>query len=298
MTVLKDYVTDESVIKEFVKEEKMFDNILVLDEKQDSLVEKVQDTVVLLTDLKKGILGYHSRFIKACADKVSQWIVVLFNDDEVVYKHLYNALAETGARFEILVYSKENSAVYEKIKNAVSIDRKKVFIWSYYPERGKKTIAELLGKKLPEYSFDISEGGVLEDKLKNTDAGTVIIVGKNNDEFGISVPEGVQPIYIKTYADENVQLYLKKERLPLEILKLLPAHLNWTKEKATKQIFFISSLYEMWRADSVNPRLDRGFVMWDEYGLPVLLKDVEDEEIMAFLSQFNDAEKIAKKIRR
>ena len=38
--------------------------------------------------------------------------------------------------------------------------------------------------------------------------------------------------------------------------------------------------------------------MWDEYGLPVLLKDTEDEEIMAFLSQFSDAEKIAQKIRR
>lgn len=298
MTIVKDYMTNENVIKEFIKEENIFNNIIVLDEKQENLIETMDDSVVLLTDMKNGVLGYHSRFIKSCADKVSQWIVVLFNDDGVVYKHLYSALAETGVRFEILIPEKENCAVYEKIKKATRIDRKKIFVWSFYPERGKKTIAELLGRFLPaDYSFDISEGGVLAEKIKNSDAGSVIIVGKNNDEFRIPVPEGIQPIYIKTYADSNVQLYLRKDRISFEILKLLPPHLNWTKEKAAEQIFFISPIYEMWRCNSVNPRLDSGFVMWDEFGLPVLLKETKDEDIMEFLSQFNDAEKIAKKIK-
>ena len=199
-------------------------------------------------------------------------------------------------RFEIIV-GNENTAASERIKNIARINRKKVFIWSFYPERGKKTIAELLSRFLPaDYVFDIAEGGVFEEKVKISDAGTVIIVGKNTEEFVVPIPEGIQPIYIKTYADSNVQLYLTKDRTFADIRKRLPAHLNWTSEKAAEQIFFISSVYEMWRSDLVNPRFDSDFVMWDEYGLPVLLEDVTDEDIMEFLAQFNDAEKIAKKI--
>lgn len=291
MTIIKDYKTHIKNIDSF------FADFSVLDDVQETFSETVDDTVVFLTDMSAGVLGYHSRFIKNCADKVSQWIVILFNEDEVVYGHLYNALSETGARFEIIVTDSLNNDIIERLGNTSTINRKKILIWSFYPQRGKKTIAEILGKFLPsDYSFEITEGGTPEEGIANSDAANVIIVGKSNEEFRVPVPEGIQPVYIKTYADTNVQLYLKKDRLNPEIMKILPSHLNWTAEKAAEQIYFISTVYELWRCNGINPRLNNDFIMWDEFGLPILTEKLTDDEITQFLSQFNKLERIAEKI--
>lgn len=297
MTIVRDYLTDTALADKFIEEAKLSGKVWVLDDNCEELYQSTDDCVFLLTSLPSGIVGYHDRFIKKCKDKVSRWVVVLFNDNKATYNQLHMFLSSTGARFEIIVPEEEKS--YTELGNIKSVNNKKILVWSGYPSRGKRTLVNLLESMLEDsYSIEISEEADFENVIENTDASKIIIVGKYNDEFSINIPEGVQPFYVKTFPDSNVQSYLRKEKIHLDILRALPENLGWSTEQAKDHIFFISPLYETWRCTSNIPRFDENFVMWDDFGLPIMLEEVNNEEIEAFLSQFNETERLVKNIAR
>ena len=139
---------------------------------------------------------------------------------------------------------------------------------------------------MSDYIIETSDKAT-DKLLAASDATRIVIVGTTVEELTINVPENITPFYVLTMPDENVQIYLNRETLPKKLHNLLPDEWGWTSDFIASRLFYISPLYEKWRYSQTNPMFDARFIMWDEFGLPVSPNKYSQEEIISFLSQFN-----------
>ncbi len=299
MKIVRDYDTAESLASEIALKLGIEDKPLVLDSFTSPLKELEDDVIVYVTSMPAGLLKYHDDFFEYHKNKAGKWIVILVNDDKVTFNQLKIGFSSVGTSVDILLWSyvKDDKEIFNRIKSSMKINNQKVLIYSIRPCCGKKTLAQVLSSSLNEWEFQVAEENSTEDYISQTDARYIIIVGRTMEDFNVHIPEGRSPIYVFTMPDENIQAYLKKDELPQVLVKYVPEHLEWTPAQAQKYFFFISPLYELWRINNVDPTLDNNFVMWDEYGLPMMRSEYTCSNVRKFLGQFNQSELLLKTLK-
>ena len=135
------------------------------------------------------------------------------------------------------------------------------------------------------------------EAIAASDASHILIVGKTMRDLAVPVPKEVRPIYVLTMLDENIQLYLDRASLPRELCRTVVRFQPMTQTEAASRLFYVSPLYETWRNDKLDPKLDDRFIMWDEFGLPEIWDRYTIENITAFLDQFDEGKRLAQRIR-
>lgn len=292
MTFIRDCDTSEDLAAKVLSTLGFEDKPIVLDSFTSPLKEVDDDTVIFITSMPFGFLKYHSSFFDHHKTSVGRWSVILINDDKVTYNQLKIELSVVDSVVNIYVWNqiKDNRQIVDEIGSSLKINSKKVLIYSIRSCCGKRTLSKLLSQGLTDWELYVAEENHTCDYIAQTDARYIVIVGKTMEDFKVDIPEGRNPVYVLTMPDENVQAYLKKDELSQVLVNIVPEHLGWTSAQAQKYFFFISPLYELWRINGVDPVLDNNFVMWDEYGLPMLHSEYTPDNIKSFLGQFNQAE--------
>lgn len=302
--IIRDVDTSEEVVYKILERLDLTlgeEKLAVLDGSGDPFQGREADKVVFITSMNHGWLGYHQSFFRQRQRDIPLWIVLLLNDNPVVCNQAESGFKADGIRLGLFSINSEQddmSAIAKEIRRLYNVKPKKGLLYSIRPQCGKQSLQRLLEEGLPDWSFETAEESFSEDYLVTTDASQIIIVGKTIQDFSLSVPKGMQPFYVLTMPDENVQVYLRQSLLPAKILKVIPSTLRWTEDGAAKHLFYISPLYEWWRRIGTDPSLDMRFVMWDEFGLPVSRNVYIPEKIQEFLAQFNQCEALIQALAR
>lgn len=268
-------------------------SIGVLNGIDDPLEQIKTNVIVLITAMRRGWLAYHRKFFQVHKADVPIWIVLLTNTDPVIYSQAQSGFQASGVRVYLHAVDPENSCLAqlrEEVCTIARIQPHKVLLYSIRPHCGKRTLKALLSESLQDWSFETAEENLTQSPLEKSDAAHIIIVGTILKDFAVTLPRGIQPLYVLTMPDQNVQNYLHRRDLAAQLLRLVPRSWNWTEENATAHLFYISPLYEEWRRINMNPTTAAQFIMWDEFGLPVPRTAYTPERIQAFLAQFNECD--------
>lgn len=298
MIVIRDMDTSEAQSQEILNKLGMAKEAMsVLDESVDPLAEDT-DGVLLITSMPSGWLGYHQNFFEKHRRDASYWIVLLLNDDPIVIEQAKIGFNADGIRLCLkpITDNTDFGQVLSEIKSVSKVNKQKVFLYSIRPNCGKKTLTDCLQEDLEGWAFETAQEAPFTDKLAESDAAHIVIVGKTLKDFAVSVPKNMNPLYVLTMPDENVQAYLHMDELPLRLLEMIPSHLQWTEEAAASHLFYISPLYEQWRKMEIIPALDSRFIMWDNFGLPLSREAYTKENIRLFLAQFNQCDRLVKRL--
>lgn len=252
------------------------------------------DSVLMISTMRAGPLNYHQQFFEKYCKNIPLWTILILNDDPVVLRLSKAIFTPKKVRSQVIQVTQDTD--YEALTAAFlafsRINPRKALLYSIRPNCGKKTLAAYLSAKCPSWTFETAEEDLGTDKLAETDAGLIMIVGKTLTDFSVDIPGDVTPVYILTMPDENVQMYLNFSEMPNLMLDYIPAKLKWTREVAEKHLYYISPLYESWRDNHTIPAHDPRFIMWDRFGLPLLQSSNTDTAIMDFLSQFQQTDKL------
>lgn len=300
MTIVIDHDTPKLIAERILTFMDMEGEPFILDSYNDPLAHIITERILLVTSMPDGWLGYHQAFFEAHKSDTAEWIVILLNKDPVTINQARLGFTTNGIRLHLFDCDPDTTD-WEKLNEVICkltrIRRNKVLLYSLRPECGKKTLAKLLSEELPEWTFETAEEDLSRDLLSETDASQIIIVGSLMKDFCVPLPEGVQPFYVLTMPDENVQTYLKRKVLPIELLDYIPPELKWTMEAADAHFFCVSPLYETWRQNGTDPVLDARFIMWDEFGLPLPHESYTQENIRSFISQFDQCNALAQALK-
>ncbi len=295
MIIVRDSDTPAWKVRQILQETGIEGEEIVLDSSSVQPGKKLADSVLFIATMPSGWLGYHRNYFEAHKGDDIDWIVILLNSSQTTIGQAKMGFAENKLHVSLFAEEFEN-ADWEKIGKQIKAlrrkQRKKALLYSVNPDCGKKTMAALLRDYLPKWEFETAWGNKNPDILENSDASEIIIMGRSLEELAVHIPEDRQPYYVLSKMDENVQILLQQAELPGQLLKIIPAALGWTKEKARERLFCVSPLYETWKKEDSDPHLDERFVMWDEFGLPLCAREYTEEKIRAFLRGFDQCEQL------
>lgn len=300
VTIVQDRDTCGQQIPALLQELKLSQEVLELSSGNIPAEGACEDTVLLITTMPSGWLNYHQVFFDRFRHSVTQWIVLLLNENPYVRSHLETFMRVEGSRLHIFATNPENPDfphIEQQIRKFCRIRQKKVLLYSRRPNCGKETLKTLLQAYLPGWEFEITDQVPAVQAISNSNAAHVLIAGKDLKDFEVSVPSEVQPLYVLTMPDKNVQQYLDRASLPRKLCLTVSRYQSLTETQAADRLFFVSPLYELWHNEKIDPRLDERFLMWDAFGLPETRVQYTKENISAFLSQFEEGKHLAQKLR-
>ena len=302
MIVVRDVDTNETTAREILGKIGFADSdIFLLDNGKENFapINDSINSILWITSMPTGWLKYHQQFFFKYNKKIPLWIILLINGDSIVYNQLKNSI-RSGIRTKIVRVTENSNwaQIIEDIKNIKQIIPNKLLLYSIKSECGKTTLRNLLLDYLPNWTIETMEASPMINGIAASDAAQIVIVGKFLKDFAIDIPEGISPFYVLTMPDTNVQLYLKRNELPLRLFDIIPKSLEWTTKKIASRFFYISPLYEQWRRAGTVPQFDSRFIMWDTFGLPFPRQDYTTDKIISFLSQFNQSEALTKALKK
>lgn len=254
---------------------------------------------ILITRLNSGWLQYHISLLRE-NPMITHWIVaVLWSgkqaEKEITCRQLLSAVKDEDYYCEIIF---ENSDGWEAIKEAVKrpIKTNKSCVVISKNVSLARDAAELLQVYLKEWAVRPVDDAK-ENDFSYEDA--VLVVGCNCDELLLPPPQkGARKRSF--WLDEPFFLESEARRSVVNEIGEMMNGLGWDIFDY-QNITYMSSiehekaLVEIYR-EEITPtalKLDDDFVMWDDYGLPVPLSKMNDEDIQLFLESSSAFSKIA-----
>ncbi len=272
----------------------------VLDDKHDPLYGTKDDCVVFITTMPNGCLGYQKKFFDAYRHKIPLWGVLLLNDDEVIHNHLNESFRSSGLRRRIFRITPETdyNVLADSLTSLAAVHPRLAAVYSARLDCGRKTLIRLLSEYLPDWEFQPAGNTSSHNSLLAAKAGQVIIIGQTlQDIFAVQLSGNIEPFYVLTMPDMNVQAYLKQASLSELMLEHGGTPEAWTLSMIKQHLFYVSPLYESWYRTKTNPKFDSRFVMWDRFGLPCPKNEYTDKNIFSFLSQFQQCGALAQALK-
>ena len=262
-----------------------------------------RNRVYYILSLSSGGLEYQIELIKKNPG-VSQWILLVDRAENAGIWQFEKQLKKLQTTIRVIrTADKTDEEVKGKI-NAVAVLRERyALICSARGFTGKRTAAELLKHKCPDWEFEICCS--YEDFAeKCSQMGVVIIMGRSLRDFELKKPDGfdLSPIFFFNRCDEQLQNCLDSELLWSGIREILIS-CGWNLPEVYNDFYVGSALYEKWAMDveenggAQSLALSDDFVMWDSYGLPLPRDQYTEANIRKFLSRFHALRDISKKLR-
>lgn len=252
---------------------------------------------VILTALHGGWMRYHSEIM----DKypfVNHWVfcVVGISGEELKRTTInqFAAIASTGDIYcELAFDDGDFLTLSEKLAGAIKI-QKKCLVVSLNADLAAG-VKDILQGYLPDWEIEAYVG-------RNPDYALcdgVFVVGNTMEEMEINKPE-IQSI--KTGFWKNEPYFIDKQDKNI-LINTIGGRLNemgWNIADYSSLTFFSSIHHELSYQRICKEEMtaaallsDTEFVMWDDYGLPVVQSDMDDQKIISFLASHTIFEKMA-----
>lgn len=234
---------------------------------------------LFFTSLSIDILGYHGDFLRA-HNHAPQWFFVLVGDDDHGASLLKDAAIKYNLNSYKIYHASDIDSLKSSISDIVSTTIKisgKVLICSKHKNTCHNLGQYLFGNDTGKYDCQIAGPDI------KTDASVLIFCGREERDFkNVHLPQGMEPIFVVTDPERNVQQFLQPDRL----FEILSNSFNMTVERVKARLYFISIKGENWRNEKVigGDALSKGILMWDPFGLPLSRKEYTAEKIEAFIS--------------
>lgn len=254
---------------------------------------------ILITYLNSGWLQYHIKLLRN-NPMITHWIVaVLWSgkqaEKDMIYRQLLSSVKDEDYYCEIIFESSDNWEVIREMANRPIKTKRSCVVISKNTGLAKEA-AEILQAYLKDWTVH-SVDYAQENDYSYEDA--VFVVGCNRDELLLLPPQkGArkrvfwmdEPFFLESEARHSVVN---------EIGEMLNG-LGWDIFDY-QDIMHISSighekaLVKIYREEIIPMalKLDDEFVMWDDYGLPVPLSGMGNEDIQLFLESNSRFSKIA-----
>lgn len=274
------------------------------------------EQILFITPMTDDWLGYHQAFVEAHKEQTASWIVLVTGDDPVAMQHIRWFFKGRGIPLELFAVNEyEPEELFRKISSVKVLNKNKILLYSLRPSCGKKTLKKLLEQYLDGWTIETAQEDPSDpsvNALEESDASVKVIVSDRFEELVYAGQYSKEyPFFVMTMPDKQAALYLRSisgqkreygSGWTQNELKALAGSIGSSAEAVKKRLFFVSPLYELWEINETDPRMDPGFVIWDDFGLPVPrdeycggsgnMKTVRD-----FLSQFTQGRKLAEMIR-
>ena len=254
-----------------------------------------RNRVYYILSLTAGGLQYQYELLKKNSS-VAQWILLIRQNQRAPIWAFERQLESLKSSIHMIrTVGKSDSQIKEELRSIALIRERSCLVYSKRSGIGKKTAVELLQKKLcPDWEFEICEGP--EEKFRECCAGMsrVLIMGCSIQDFSLSKPEQMKtpPIFLYHRCDEQVQTCLRPDILWERIRDVLSAR-EWEFSSHYSDFYVGSAPYENWALEMEagggvhSLALSDSFVMWDNFGLPLLREQYTDQNIRDFLSDFH-----------
>ena len=236
MIIIRDKDVSEEQIEEILNGLNLETDSLkvsILKDDIDPLEGRNADSIVFVSNMECGWLGYHKTFFERHKKRVPRWIILLLNTDSVIRNHVEMGFTAEGIRVHLFSIDSEKQnlgSVSEKIHKLIKIKQKKILIYSRRPACGKRTLQNLLKENLPDWTIETAESGSAGETIESSDAAHILILGKTMKDFAFAIPKEVQPVYILTMLDQNVQTWLEPKRFSRMLWEEISPYLNWTED--------------------------------------------------------------------
>lgn len=166
-------------------------------------------------------------------------------------------------------------------------------------------LSGLLEEYLPGWYFELvsATGAGVRNAIEGNACVRTILAGDTVVDFdGADWPDSVKPIIIQTNQEDHIFDSLYSERWRRDLCKWIGVQ---GRNIPDEHIFQVSTVYEKWRLEiasgDISPAsllMDRRFVMWDKFGLPLLPQAYTETTITTFLNGFTGCKEAAYQIRK
>lgn len=233
---------------------------------------------VFFTSLPTDILRYHGDFLKEY-NNAPQWFFVLVDTNEHGVSLLKDAAIKYNLNSYKIYYASGIDALKCTVSDIVSAKTKiagKVLICSKHQSTCRNLGEYLFENDMDQYDCQIAGSDI------ETDASKLILCGCEEKDFmNVKLPQAMEPIFVVTDFERNVQQFLHPDRL----IKILSDSFDMTIERVKTRLYFISIKGESWLNEKAvgKEALSKGVLMWDSFGLPLPREEYTAEKIQKFI---------------
>ena len=294
VSIVLDYGVSDSDINAKVKNFEKLSNEPLQIYKIDDLLKRentcMPDDIkrcIFITLLPSGIMQYHEDFI-AANKHIMSWIISVCNVEHEPYRIQYKKQIE-GLFYNIktsyeIIFDISSSLRATMTACEKPIKEKLFFCIISGNKMISKAAESIFQMYLP--TWEVKSASVNEVQY----ADAVLIIGKDENDYNIPAPAkkmGWRFVWI----NEINATKEKKEDL-LEKIDTMLSKCNWEFADFHNSVFLgdlqFEKLYYQFKngeTSDIMLKNDDSFVMWDEFGLPVLLKDYNNKNIKSFFEK-------------
>ncbi len=242
---------------------------------------------VFITPLPSGLMQYHYQFTDANKHVVS-WIFSIYDVQNEPYRKSYREqldalFSKKNVSYDIFFPKSDDFSQVQKACLRPIKEKLMLCIFSKNDSLGEE-VRKTLQQFIPEWEIKSGDD--------SNDADAMIVVGENESDFDIESSEkrhGRRYVWInKTYYDFSVA---DREEYLASIEQILLKN-KW-EFADFERICFCSSIwqeklgyqYKNGEISEAGLRNNDNFVVWDEYGLPILPEDYTAEKLTDFFEK-------------
>lgn len=252
-----------------------------------------EDQVIYLTSLDNGGTKYQLDLLRN-NPHVAQWFVF----SEGTEHYLLDKFRTQASRVAGQLFLCSELEELVKAAKCRQVRRRTCLICTATKRVNPQSFATLLTAFLPGWSIECACLAEQPEAMADSTCQRVLILGERSGDFllNVPVPEHITPWLVQVEAERLIH------RDEGELVKRAYgglSGLDWSERMKRDHFFFVSVPYETWRRKNEGAaalRNDEGFVMWDEYGLPMPLSEYTQANIDRFLLRFNGCEQLAERL--